>query len=40
MEYNGKKVNLRLDLGAVKQVQKMTGKNFFSLKEGDFDADV
>ena len=40
MEYNGKKIKFKLDLGAVKSVQKMTGKNFFSLKEGDFDADV
>jgi hypothetical protein len=40
MLINDKEVKLKLDLGALKMVQQQTGKNFFALKEGDFDPEM
>ena len=34
---NGKKVDLVLDLGAVKVINKVTGKNFFKLKADEYE---
>lgn len=40
MELNGKEIKLKLDLGALKEVKKLTGKNFFAIKQQDFDPDL
>ncbi len=37
MKVADNEVKLKLDLGALKIVQEITGKNFFAMKEGDFD---
>jgi hypothetical protein len=36
IEINGKKTTMRLDLGAVKIMNKLSGKNFLQLKEEDY----
>jgi len=40
MQINGKDVKLRLDLGAMKKFQELTGKNFLSIGKTEMDPDM
>lgn len=40
MQINGKDITMRLDLGAMKKFQELTGKNFLALGKNEMDPEM